>query len=268
MPRVATGESMLTRLDRLLGCFDATHTVMRVADLARRARLPLPTTSRLVAQLEEVGWLERCDGGVRPGLRLWELGQFATPVRGFREAALPALHGVHAVVRQHAQLAVLDGTDVLVLERLSANDAAVNYSVQGGHLPIHASSSGLVLLAHSSAVAEDVYASPLQRFTSNTTTDPGRLRALVARVRAEGAAVIDGAIDIRTSAVAVPVFRSGSIWGAVSVIVPNDGSASRWVPMLKAAATGIEAGSEPIAESVWDEARRTFVPAKRDQARE
>jgi DNA-binding IclR family transcriptional regulator len=259
MPRVPTGESMPARLDRLLGAFDAAHPSLGVAQLARRAGLPVPTTSRLVAQLVDLDWLERCDEGVRPGLRLWELGQFSAPVRSFREAALPALHGVHAVVRQHAQLAVLDGNDVLVLERLSENDAAVNYSVQGGHLPVHASSSGVVLLAHDEAAAESALTRRLERFTKFTTTSPGRLRSLLSTVRSEGAAVIDGAIDVRTSAVAVPVFRNGRPWGAISVIVPNDGAASRWAPLLKAAARSVEAGNAPRAEAVWDETRRVFV---------
>ncbi|MGO3153738.1 MAG: IclR family transcriptional regulator [Galactobacter sp.] len=267
MPRVSTGESMPARLDRLLGAFDAAHPTLRVAQLARRAGLPVPTASRLVAQLVEIGWLERCEEGLRPGLRLWELGQFAAPVRDFREAALPALHGVHAVARQHAQLAVLDGTDVLVLERLSAKDATVNYSVQGGRLPAHASSSGLALLAHNEAAAEATLLRRLERFTQFTTTDPARFRSLLTEVRAQGVAVLEGAIDVRTSAVAVPVFRGGQAWGALSVIVPNDGEAKRWVPLLKAAARSIEAGSEQAAESVWDETRRTFISRHRTDTR-
>jgi DNA-binding IclR family transcriptional regulator len=254
---------MPARLDRLLRAFDAAHPSLRVTQLATRADLPVPTASRLVAELVDLGWLERGEDGVRPGLRLWELGQFAAPVRGFREAALPALHGVHAVVKQHAQLAVLDGTDLLVLERLSAADATVNYSVQGGHLPAHASSSGVVLLAHNEAVAATALARPLERFTDFTVTDPGGFRALLSRVRADGAVVMDGAIDVRTSAVAVPVFRTGGAWGAISVIVPNDGRAERWVPLLKAAARSIEAGTGQQADAVWDEARRAFVTRRR-----
>lgn len=266
MPRVGTGESVTERIDRLLSSFDTNHRSLRIGELSRRAGLSVPTTSRLVSQLVDCGWLERDEHTrVRPGLRLWELGQFAAPVRDFREAALPALQGVHAVIRQHAQLSVLSGSDVVVLERLSYPGSVVNYSVQGAHLPAHASASGLVLLAHSPADAEEVLARRLERFTPTTTTDPGELRRILARVRAEGFVVTDGAIDPRASSAAVPVTdQQGRARGAISVIVPNDGSAGRWVPMLQAAARTIQATESPVAaESVWDDARRTFVrPAR------
>lgn len=262
MPRVATGESVTERIDRLLSSFDTNHRSLRVGELSRRAGLSLPTTSRLVAQLVDRGWLERDERSrVRPGLRLWELGQFAAPVRDFREAALPALQGLHAVVRQHAQLSVLSGSDVVVVERLSYPGSVVNYSVQGAHLPAHASASGLVLLAHSPVDAERVFARALERFTDSTTVDPDALRRVLARVRAEGFVVTDGAIDPRASSAAVPVTdHRGRVRGAISVIVPNDGTAARWVPMLQAAARTVQATESPVAaESVWDDARRSFV---------
>src|SRR3954454_4948316 len=93
--------------------------------------------------------LERGPGReVRVGVRLWELGARASPTVTLRDAAMPFLEDVHAVVGHHAQLAVLDGEHVLFLERLSARDAVVNFSRIAGRLPLHTSSSGLVLLAH------------------------------------------------------------------------------------------------------------------------
>ena len=66
------------------------------------------------------------DRQVRVGMRLWELGARASPTVSLRDAAMPFLEDVHAVVGHHAQLGVLDGEDVLFLERLTARDAVVN----------------------------------------------------------------------------------------------------------------------------------------------
>ena len=55
---------------------------------------------------------------------------------------MPFLEDVHAVVGHHAQLGVLDGDEVLFLERLTARDAVINYSRIAGRLPLHTSSSG------------------------------------------------------------------------------------------------------------------------------
>ena len=79
---------------------------------------------------------------------MWELASRASPTRSLRDAAMPFLEDLHAVVGHHAELAVLDGGDVLFLERLSARDAVINYSRIAGRLPLHISSSGHVLMAY------------------------------------------------------------------------------------------------------------------------
>jgi DNA-binding IclR family transcriptional regulator len=139
------------------------------------------------------------------------------------------------------QLAVREGTEVLFVERLSAPGAVVNYTRIAGRLPLHASSSGVVLLASAPReLQERVLAGPLERFTAATTTDPARLRTLLADVRRTGAAVLAGHLHEEAAGVAVPVRdRQDAVVAALSVIVPNDGQARLAVPLLQAAARGI-----------------------------
>src|SRR3954452_20363918 len=147
--RQPTGESVLARAVRLLDAFTAEEPTLTVGELARRSGLHVATASRLVAELVAPGLLERGPGReVRVGVRLWELGARASPTVSLRDAAMPFLEDVHAVVGHHAQLGVLDGEDVLFLERLSARDAVINYSRIAGRLPLHISSSGHVLMAY------------------------------------------------------------------------------------------------------------------------
>jgi DNA-binding IclR family transcriptional regulator len=64
-----------------------------------------------------LGLLERGpDRLLRVGVRLWELAWRSTEALGLRNVALPYLEALQSVVRQHTQLAVLEGTDVLYLE--------------------------------------------------------------------------------------------------------------------------------------------------------
>lgn len=251
---------MAERVDRLLGSFDSVHRVQRIGAIARRSGLAAPTASRIVAQLVALGWLERDEeGAVRLGLRLWELGQWAEPVRRFREAGLAALHGVHAVVRQHAHLSVLDKGEVVVLERLSAPGAVVNYSVQGGRLPAHASAPGVVLLAFDEQAAKEACSKPLEGFTGETVTRPEDLKAILTTVRRERAIALHGHLSPSASGVAAVVLRpDGTAWGAIGVVVPNDGHASRWIPVVQAAARSTEMTHSGAPEAVWDARRRAF----------
>lgn len=242
MARSAAGESVLSRAVRVLEAFGPDSPVLGVSELARRAGLPLATASRLVAELVRHGLLERePDRRVRVGLRMWELASRASPALDLREAAMPYMEDLHAVVRQHTQLGVLEDRQVLFLERLTARGSVVNFTRIAGRLPLHVSSAGLVLLAHAPAeLQESVLAGPLEAYTPATVTDPAALRRLLAQVRRDGAVVAPGYVHPDATGLAVPVRgRSGTVQAALSVVVPNDASARSCLPLLRYAARGL-----------------------------
>jgi DNA-binding IclR family transcriptional regulator len=240
--RTGDGESVLSRAVRIFEAFSPVDTVLQVSEISRRSGLHLATTSRLIAELVDHGLLERGpDREVRMGRRMWELGLRASPTLSLRDAAMPYLEDLHAVVGHHVQLGVLDGDDVLFVERLSARDAVVNFSRIAGRLPLHISSSGLVLLAHGPAdLQERVFGRPLERYTDHTITSHGTLRATLGQVRRQGFALLPGHVHEDAAGVAVPV-RNGlqEVVATLSVIVPNDGRAMAQVPALMAAARGV-----------------------------
>ncbi len=244
----APGESVLARVVRILAVFEPDRPEVAVTAIARSSGLHVATASRLVAQLVEHGLLERTERGhVRIGLRLWELGQRASPTLSLREAAMPFLEDLHAAVGHHVQLGVLDGSEVIFTERLSAPHAVVNYTRIAGRLPLHASSSGLVLLAHARAeLQERILACPLERLTTRTVGDAGELRRLLARIRRDGAVVTEGFIHPDATGVAVPVRDgAGDVVAALATIQPTDGTAGALVPALRAAAHGIRRTLSP-----------------------
>jgi DNA-binding IclR family transcriptional regulator len=242
MPRFATGESSLARAVRILESFTPEEPELSVTEIARRSGLHPATASRIVGQLVEHGLLTRGpDREVRVGMRMWELAARAAPTRSLRDAAMPYLEDLHAVVGHHAQLAVLDGDDVIFLERLSARDAVINYSQVAGRLPLHISSSGVVLMAYGPRELQDrVLARPLESRTPATITSPDRLRATLEQVRRRGYALLAGHVHPDATGIAVPVRNGlGEVVAALSVIVPNDARAVSAVPALLAAARGI-----------------------------
>ncbi|MFF0905392.1 UNVERIFIED_CONTAM: IclR family transcriptional regulator [Kocuria sp. CPCC 205316] len=232
---------MLSRVVRLVEAFRQGEEWVTVSDLSRRTGLHLATVSRLVAELAEHGWLERDEARrVRLGLRLWEVAARASSALSLREAAMPVLEDLHAQVRQHAQIGVLEGKEVLFLERLSAPQAVVNYSRIAGRIPLNASSSGLVLLAHSDPTfQEEVLAGPLEAFTEHTPANPERVRRLLATVRRTGSVCCPGFLHQDAAGIAAPVFRHGKAVATLSVVVPNMPGACQYEPLLRIAAATV-----------------------------
>ncbi|MEX5237498.1 IclR family transcriptional regulator [Kocuria arenosa] len=241
MARTQSGESVLFRAVRVVEAFEQGEEWLTVTDLTRRTGLHVATVSRLVAELSEHGWLERNETRqVRLGVRLWEVAARASSALSLREAAMPVLEDLQAQVRQHTQLGVLDGTEVLFLERLSAPEAVVNFTRIAGRLPLHASSSGLVLLAHSEpAFQEEVLVAPHEAYTEATPTDPQQLRRILATIRQTGSAYCPGYRNADAAGIAAPVFRHGQVVAALSVVVPNTPVARQYEPLLRIAAATV-----------------------------
>jgi DNA-binding IclR family transcriptional regulator len=232
---------------------------LTVSTLARRSGLPLPTVSRLVGEMVGQGLLERTeDRRVRTGITLWELACRAAPTLGLRDVAMPFMKDLHAVLGHHVQLAVLQERDVLIVERLSSPGAVHNISRIAGRLPLHVSSSGLVLLAHSPSDFQQTVVSgqdgPLRRYTAHTVTDERNLRALLCEIRRTGLAYCPGFVDERATGIAVPLRAgSGAVLAALSAIVPNDSDARAVVPALVATGRSISralGGNGQLSEGV------------------
>lgn len=230
------------RVLAILDCFSAARSELTLSDLARLTGIPLTTTHRQVGELTRWGALERAaDGRYRIGLRLWEVGALAPRSIDLREAALPFLEDLYEATHENVQLAVLDGSDVVYVERIAGRHAVHVVSRPGSRLPAHATAVGLVLLAHApKEQVEAVLAGPLRRYTEHTVTDPERLRRVLAETRRAGYTVSDRQIEVVSASVAAPVRAAGTVVAGLSIVVPAPGTlARRYIPTVVTAARGI-----------------------------
>jgi DNA-binding IclR family transcriptional regulator len=100
--------------------------------------------------------------------------------------------------------------------------AVASYNWIGQQTPLHATSSGKVLLAFGRpSLLASVFAEPLERFTGATVTEVAALAAELDRARAAGWACTAEEYEIGLNAVAAPVRGAdGSVVAALSVSGP------------------------------------------------
>ena len=210
------------RLLAVLDAFGPRHRSLSLSEISRRADLSLSTAHRLVSELANWGALERdANGRYSIGLRLLELAALAPRGLELREAAFPYLDELHQRTRGNVHLGVRDGLEVVYVEILRARYGRMANSHVGDRWPMHATGTGLVLLALSEHdLQERALQGPLKRYTPMTVTDPAELRRRLARVRQSGVAVARGMITLPHLVVAVPVYDTfGEVAAAVSVVV-------------------------------------------------
>jgi len=221
--RAATGAptALLERAMHILGCFGPDTSALTLTEIANLSRLPLSSCHRIVASLVAGGFLDRgSDRRYRVGTTLWTIAQRAPLSARLRESALPALARLYEETGENVTLAVLDRGQALYVERLMGERSIPTVSRAGGHLPLHATGVGKVLLAHQSAREIEKYLSrALARPTHDSIGEPDRLRRELAQVRERSYSVTRQEMTPGSGSIAVPIIHDGVCVAAVGVIV-------------------------------------------------
>ena len=243
MANSPSGESLITRVVRILEVFPAHNRALSVREIAAEASLPVSTAHRLLRELESEDLVKRDDGGWRRGNRLWELASRGSHAETLRGAALPPMEDLVTELKTHVSLAIMDRNEVLYIERMTPNDYTVNIISVALRLPAHATSAGLVMTAFGPAENQQLMLRrKLPKYTDSTVTDPDHLRRMLNQIRREGFAASAGAIISESTGISVPIFDgSEQAIAALTVIVPvGQERFELTVPQLRFAARAVQ----------------------------
>ncbi len=216
----AVPPSMVDRMTVILDAFGGFSSRVPLEELARRTRLPRSTVHRILDSLLRLGWVEHSPGGYHLGPRLHRLGGGEGHHGQIRAAAASALNDLHHRTGLVVHLGVLDGTDLLYLDRIGARpDSPSNVRV-GGRVPAHATAAGKAILA--SLVPEQIdqeYAgTPMRRCTDRTIADLPALHRDLSRVRTRrGVAFARDESTTGVMCVGAPIRVDGGTVAAVSL---------------------------------------------------
>jgi DNA-binding IclR family transcriptional regulator len=205
----------------ILNAFRGDGSLLGVSQIAARAQLAKSTAHRLLAVMVDQGYIERVDSRYRLGPVIFELGNLVPNCRPHdrRVSAMPYLTDLYESTHATVHLAVLNGTDVLYLQKVYGHHAVEVPSRVGGRMPALCTALGKAILAFSEpAVRRSALARPVPRLTSHTTVNPAVLRTALEQTRAEGIAHDSEGVRLGVRCVAAPVFTGdNAIGGAVSL---------------------------------------------------
>lgn len=241
--------AVLTKAIDILSCFGPTTGALSLSDISRNTGLPVSTCHRITLTLVAGGLLSRgSDRRFRVGTKLWTIAQYAPLSERLREAALPSLARLYEETGENITLAVLDRGQTLYVDRLVGERSVPTISRAGGHLPLHTTGVGKVLLAHQSESYIDQYLDQrLERPTPYSIVDPAKLKDDLSEVRRRGYSLTREEMTIGSGSIAVPIMRGSRCIAAVGVIVHLARlNPPRLVTTLTKAAASIAASMEMI----------------------
>ena len=204
----------------VIRAFDADHPELTLSDVARRAGMTRAAARRFLLTLESLGYVASDARAFRLTPRVLELGFSYLSSLSLTEIVQPHLEALSRDVDESVSAAVLDGSDIVYIARVPTRRIMSVRITIGTRFPAFATSMGRVLLAGLPVAAADaaLAASDLTRLTERTMTDPGDLRAELARVRTQGWSVVDGELEPGLRSIAAPVHaRDGRVVAAVNV---------------------------------------------------
>ncbi|NBE52585.1 IclR family transcriptional regulator [Streptomyces boluensis] len=210
--------SLLEKAAKVLSTFRGSQPRLTLTDVVQRSGLPRSSAHRILDQLVQLGWLEREGRDYRLGMRMLELGALASHHNRLRRAALPHLHALHEATGHLVHLTVLDGAEVLYLERIGRSDDTGVPSRVGGRQPAYCTAAGKAILAFSEAAAvEQVVRQGLRPRTPRTITRPEFLRNQLRKVRESGVAFDYEEAFRGVFCVAAPLRGAGRAIASISV---------------------------------------------------
>jgi IclR family transcriptional regulator, acetate operon repressor len=244
----AGGVQSIERAFDLLEMLADAGGALGLSELATVSGLPLPTVHRLIRTLVNRGYVrQEASRRYTLGARLIRLGETSSRVLG--TSLRPYLAELVRLTGETANLAILDGDEVVYLAQVPSPHSMRMFTEPGRRVRPHCTAVGKALLAQlppgeARALLER---DGMPAYTPATITDPDLLLAHLEVIRKQGYAVDEGEqeVGVRCFAVAVPD-APGSL--AISTSGPQarmtDEAAARIVPALRRIASEI---SETIA---------------------
>lgn len=191
-----------------------------VTELAGKALLPKSTTHRVLAELIGAGLVGRSGQRYRLGPGWFEL-QSALSSSEWLQLVEQARRPLAALFERSGatvHLGVLDGEQVLYLEKLTAKGGTSVPTRVGAHRPVTCTALGKAMLAFAEpGVVRSVLAKPLPMASRTSIVMPGLLARQLTTIRGTGLAYDVEESQPGVFCVAAPVFRAGRAVAAVSV---------------------------------------------------
>jgi DNA-binding IclR family transcriptional regulator len=219
--RIKTTETVF----KILRCIQQTEP-STVTDLTSQLNISKSTIHTHLYTLQELGYLVQEDEGYRLGLPFLTLGghvQQSGPYGKLYQISKPEIDELADMTGERTQIVVEENGWGYYLYQATGERAVQADTVIGSQTPLHSTAVGKALLAHMSTerVDEIIDRHGLPPDMKNTLTDREHLFNRLDRIEERGYSFDRGERVEGIYCVGAPVMAEGTVYGAVSVSIPN-----------------------------------------------
>lgn len=201
--------SLATGLEFLMS-FNKETPKLSLTELAKANSMNLPTARRYLHTLSKLGFVikDEVDQTFQLTAKVMRLGSGAFVCMDLRERLLPFMRNINKGLDVTTHCAILDGAEVVTIERLRSKDV-VNLDITvGTRLPVYATSLGKAILASAPAAKQKAIVKQIsfKPLTPNTIIDPGLFLNELHNTNERGYAIAKEELTLGLKTMAVPIF--------------------------------------------------------------
>jgi DNA-binding IclR family transcriptional regulator len=205
----------------------ASHTGFSLADISRQTTIPKSSLFRILAALEQHAIVIQDHERkiFRLGMKLLDWGNTALEKIDLKTVVHPHLVRMAHETRESYYLAILDSSEVIIIDRADTPEIWSMVARLGQRSPVHATASGQVLIADLAVdqLVRIIERSGLKRFTPKTITSTARLKRRLKEVTRLGYSVADAEYKPDLCAVAVPIHdHRGKVAAALMTAIQSE----------------------------------------------
>jgi len=212
--------------------FDILESFLRktdelsITELAESTGLSPAVTHRIVTALLKKGYLTQKDkrGKYALGLKFLNFSYFIQKNTAIANAAFPYILELYKEANEAVTLAIRDGDEILVIERLDvSHDLRVGGGV-GKRAPLHTTAVGKLYVSRMSEIERQQLfkGQSIIKYTKLTITELSEMEKEIETIKNEGCAYDRDEMEIGIWSVAAPILNiKGNIEAGVAVIAPT-----------------------------------------------
>lgn len=210
---------------RVLEALAKSDTPRGVAELSRELDMTKSNVHRLLSTLVSQSFAQRnaANGTYEASIKLWELGSHVAGRLDVRKIAAPHLAELKNRTGETAHLSILDGYNMVYIDRVETDQYVRTYGRIGARAPAHCTGTGKVMLAHAAPEIVAAALKDLERFTPRTITSVAAMKTELNRVREQGYAVTKEEWRSGVWSIAAPIFGpTGAVVAGIGISGPAD----------------------------------------------
>jgi len=187
----------------------ASHSGFSLAEVSRQTGIPKSSLFRILAALEQHAIvLQDHERKIfRLGMKLLDWGNAALEKIDLKTIVHPHLIRMANETRESYYLAILDGNEVIIIDRADTPEIWSMVARLGARSPVHATASGQVLIADLAEEHLDhmLQQTGMKKFTPKTITSEARLKRRLRQIQRDGFSVADAEYKLDLCAISVPI---------------------------------------------------------------